>query len=127
VLFRSDRPAQEAADLLACALGYRKSYCQHISSDVEYGSYLASFLAARDPRYADLAASLAALLGDLQHLEFTDAPPTRWHCVRALISAWQHAKTAEKDLQTVSVAAKQPVYKILNDNRYEQHSWLWRT
>lgn len=122
-----NRSTQEVENLLACALGYRKSYCQHISSDIEYGTYLASLLASRDSGYTELAASLISLLDDLRRLEFTDAPPTQWDCVRALTSTWRHAKKGEQEHRTTFSDKAKPVYKILNDNRHEQHSWLWRT
>lgn len=42
-------PVEKAEDLLRDAISYRKAYCQHISSDVEYASYLASYVKSRKP------------------------------------------------------------------------------
>ncbi len=40
-------PRQDAEKLFYAAVGYRKSYCKHISADFDYATYLAEYLSSR--------------------------------------------------------------------------------
>jgi hypothetical protein len=59
----ADRPVSEAEKLLALSLGYRKSYCGHLSSDIDYAKALAEYLCRRG---SSLATTLIADLSWMQ-------------------------------------------------------------
>lgn len=125
------RPLAVAQQLLGIALGYRKSYCSHISSDIDYASHLADYLVEnRDP--ADwvrrLAPGLRNLLRQLRQFEYIEHPLST---IRPMIHLFRAKRIAAK-LQTEHTALTgdqgyMPRYTIHNDNRYEQHSWLWKS
>ena len=58
-----NRPVEDAEALLCQTLGYRKSFCRHISSDIEYGSYLSRYIRTRKPNSAVAASVDAGLCG----------------------------------------------------------------
>ena len=71
-----NRPVEDAEGLLRLTLGYRKSYCKHISSDIEYGHYLARYIKTRKPDSAVAAAvdaGLADMLEKLRDFEFAQS------------------------------------------------------
>jgi hypothetical protein len=128
-----NRPVEEAEALLCTALGYRKSYCRHISSDIEYASYLARYIDTRKPASVlanALSPGLKEMLRRMRRIELAERMPTRLESLAALAGAWRTAARYEKDHRialTSLLRDGSPCYKILNDNRYEQHSWLWKS
>lgn len=124
----ADRPVSEAENLLALSLGYRKSYCGHISSDIDYAVALAEYLCRRG---SSLAATLKADLSWMQDsLCSLETAGKKW---KAMLSVLKIIKTQtgfhkkEKLHARLLKEKAMPCYKIFNDNRYEQHSWLWKT
>ncbi|HEX7446176.1 MAG TPA: glycosyltransferase, partial [Pirellulales bacterium] len=130
------RDPAEAENLLCAALRYRKSYCRHWSTDVEYAQHLASFLSERDPRgpAAALAEGIGQVLGAYRALDLPprEARPSPNFADRGLNPA---ARLAEARRVADEVAQRQarltgdrvqPVYQIFNDNRHEQHANVWR-
>lgn len=127
-----NRPIEDAENLLKLCLGYRKSYCRHYSTDVEYGVLLADYILKRDPKskLANLLApALRNLLEGMRQLEFAWAPKGRIDVLRLLVSTWRSAEKSlrsdEVNLKTLGINNSE--IRILNDNRYEQHSWLWKS
>lgn len=125
-----NRPIEEAEKQLCLALGYRKSYCGHMSCDIEYATYLAQHIKARNMNSEVASRTLPGLeemLLDLRTLEFAQKEPSRLGSMKILVSAWRNASRYQTqhrvDLKTISW----PCYSVLNDNRYEQHSWLWKS
>lgn len=121
--------SEEIFRLLMKALGYRKSYCGHISSDIEYAKYLADYLMERNyekDRVSTLASDLGGMLKILRSLELTQKVPASIGCAALIFSAWMKFCLFERKHRKLFPEA-QPVYAILNDNRFEQHSWLWKS
>ncbi len=125
-----NRPIEEAEKQLCRALGYRKSYCGHISSDIEYATYLAQHIKARNPESEismKILPGLEEMLLDLRELEFAKKRPRRLGCMGALARAWRNASRYQTQHSDALKSIARPSYRVLNDNRYEQHSWLWKS
>lgn len=121
---------EEAEQLLCKALGYRKSYCGHLSSDVEYAHYLAAYIRTRNPNSfiaSSVESGLVDMLQQLRGLEFIDHLPTRAEGLKALSITWRTAMCYQTEHRNALKAQASPNYAVLNDNRYEQHSWLWKS
>jgi len=125
-----DRPIAETEELFFKALGDRKSFCLHLSSDIELASYLADYLLSRKSRLAseEVSLELREYLKTLRSLEYMEYS-MEWPEICALMLK------VERDTQRIQeclernylkLGAKPDVH-IFNDNRYEQHSYLWKT
>lgn len=127
------RPTEDAEELLLHCVGYRKSYCGHISSDIDLGVQAAKYVLNRKPESA-LARFVAPDLQRLQQayrsLEVIDRPIPAEELQDRVYHAWQLCKSTEvrhaAGLARMGYNA-QPNYLITNDNRFEQHSWLWKS
>jgi glycosyltransferase involved in cell wall biosynthesis len=125
-----NRPVEDAEALLRQTLGYRKSYCRHISSDIEYGAYLARYIKTRKPDSAvarSVDAGLADMLQKLRDLEFSERLPRRRQSFALMFGARRAAMRYQRSHRLALGPSANPRYELLNDNRYEQHSWLWRS
>jgi glycosyltransferase involved in cell wall biosynthesis len=125
-----NRPIAEAEKLLCTALGYRKSYCGHMSCDIEYGSHLAQHIKTRNPDSSTaipVLSGLEKILQQLRGLEFAEKPPSRLGSMNRLIGAWRTASQHQAQHRVALQSISWPCYNVLNDNRYEQHSWLWKS
>ena len=128
-----NRASEEVEALLITALGYRKSYCSHLSSDLEYASHLADFLQLENGPASPLSPLLPGvhdLLARMRRLELADRTSVAPISLGVMYDTWRAAaRWEEEHRQHLAAIGRQgqPSYKILNDNRYEQHSWLWRS
>lgn len=125
-----NRSIKEAENQLCLALGYRKSYCGHMSCDIEYATYLARHIKTRnfDSKVAtQVLPGLERMLLDLRGLEFAQKQPSRLESMSALVTAWRNASRYQTQHRTALNSISWPCYSVLNDNRYEQHSWLWKS
>lgn len=126
----ADRDPAHAMRLLCAALGYRKSYCKHVSTDIEYALQLAKFLAP-DPAHGSLARSLEPglieLLSDLQRMECVGRHVGMVSSLRVVLQSKARASRIRAAHRALVGTAAAPQYMIYNDNRFEQHSWLWKT
>jgi glycosyltransferase involved in cell wall biosynthesis len=125
-----NRPVEDAEALLRLTLGYRKSYCRHVSSDIEYGCYLARYIKTRKPNStvaASVDAGLADMLQKLRDFEFSERMPRRRQSFALMFHSRRVAMRHEQSHRLALGASANPCYELLNDNRYEQHSWLWRS
>lgn len=125
-----NRPTEDAEKLLCTALGYRKSYCGHMSCDIEYAYYLAKYI--REINIQSEIASktingLHEMLGQLRRIELADKPPSRLGSLNTLIVAWRTATQNQMKHRELLQSISSPHYSVFNDNRYEQHSWLWKS
>ena len=120
------RAVEEAESLMALCLGYRKSYCKHISTDIEYGNALAAYLTSRMGQAPGIADDLKTMQDLLRGIEFTDKPIGRFRSVAQLFGVWWSFQRYERAHRENLDKTVLPVYSMLNDNRYEQHSWLWK-
>jgi hypothetical protein len=131
-LFES-QPVHEAEALLALTLGYRKSYVTHLSTDMELAVPLAKYILKRKPASAlarFVVNDVAQLQLNARELEFANNPISVAELKARMLSAWRDGVLAQErhraGLSKLGVAAT-PSYAVLNDNRYEQHSWLWKS
>jgi glycosyltransferase involved in cell wall biosynthesis len=125
-----NRPIEEAEKQLCLALGYRKSYCGHMSCDIEYATYLAQHIKARNLNSEVASRTLPGLekmLLDLRTLEFAQKEPSRLGSMNILFTAWRNASRYQAQHLSYLNTGSSPCYSVLNDNRYEQHSWLWKS
>ena len=123
------RPVDDAYTLLQMAAGYRKSYCRHISTDIEYAKYLADYLVDRGFAGASarvLAGDFGDMLEVLRSLEFAPVAPSAKQCFDLACAFWGRFRRFQCKHRALLQRAK-PVYRGFNDNRYEQHSWLWKS
>lgn len=125
-----NRTIEEAEAQLCLAVGYRKSYCGHMSCDIEYATYLARYIKASQAN-SNIAVSvlpgLETMLKKLRGLEFAEITPTRLESMNTLIGAWRIASQYQGQHREALKSISCPCYSVLNDNRYEQHSWLWKS
>jgi len=120
------RPMNELRNQFWRALGYRKSYCNHLSTDFDYALALALHGREREGEvfWAPLITDLTRLRNILTTLEASS--PGR-------SSLWKQVKFSNevRKLQKRHAALldRQEAlnYGLFNDNRYEQHSWLWKS
>jgi len=125
-----NRLVEDAEKLLCTALGYRKSYCGHMSCDIEYGYHLAQYIKMREPSSIVAVAVLPGLekmLSQFRELEFAERTPSRLGGMNALVGAWRNAAKYQDQHREALKSLAWPCYNVLNDNRYEQHSWLWKS
>ena len=120
-----DRPVSEAENLLTLSLGYRKSYCGHLSSDIDYAKALAEYLCRQGSSLATtLKTDLSWMQESLRSLE-TIGKEWKPLPILKLTKAFHGVRKKEKSHKNLLQGKAMPSYKIFNDNRYEQHSWLW--
>ena len=114
-------------ELLVLSLSYRKSYCNHISTDIEYAYYLCLYLLKRDPSSylaSALKDDLFDFLNGFYYLEYAQKKPSALYVTyRGFIFDQKIKNMEEKHSKIIN---KKLYYNISNDNRYEQHSWLWK-
>lgn len=127
-----NRPLDEVHQILGKALGYRKSYFRRMSSDIEYASYLADYLIKNrspDNWVTRIAPGLRSLLVKLRQLEHIENPRAslRTLIVRLVATKLLTFRLQFDHARAVAHLGFTPSYKVHNDNRYEQHSWLWKS
>ena len=125
-----NRDLSDEENLLCTALGYRKSYCGHMSCDIEYAYYLGKHIQSRNPESTvaiPVLPGLEKMLQQMRGLELAKILPTRIGSVKALIEAWRTATHFQAQHRVALKSISWPFYAVLNDNRYEQHSWLWKS
>lgn len=120
------RNHKEAEDLFYTALCYRKSYCQHLSSDVEYAYNIGTFVLERIPDsnilpYLKGVKSLLDAYRSLEYIQKLTSMGIRYQLHKTYINA----QKIEKEHQQLNHT--RPTYQIFNDNRHEQHSFLWKS
>jgi glycosyltransferase involved in cell wall biosynthesis len=115
-------------ELLVDTFRYRKSFCRHWSTDIEYASHLTSMLRDRAPTssavaYYDGVRRLLSAYRALDLIPQLSSASLR----RALADANQVAGGVAQQHAELSQQQVQPVYRVFNDNRYEQHNHVWPT
>lgn len=123
---------EEVEEFLFKVLAYRKSYCLHISSDLEYAYNLINFLEEIKPNSPVLSLSdgIKQLFNAYCNLDWVENP-SYLSPVKLLWQTRQLAKEIEvkhrKIAQNLTKVNFNPDYDIFHDNRHEQHSNLWKT
>ena len=125
-----NRSLEDAEKQLCLALGYRKSFCGHMSCDIEYATYLARYIQNRDANSRIANAVLPGLenmLTEMRRLEFAEINPSKSGSRRLMFRTWRSAAQHQAEHRRALQSVSWPCYNVLNDNRYEQHSWLWKS
>ncbi len=126
----NQRHPEEAEILLYHALGYRKSFCKHLSTDFDYAYNLSQFLARKHPHSSFLRyfTGIKTMLNANRNLEYLPDLPLLSYT--ALV--WQTYNLAQKiAVEHRNIGKSQgldnfnPNYELFNDNRFEQHSNFW--
>lgn len=108
------------------ALHYRKSYCKHMSSDVEYAYNLTLLLQEKSPLSPVLKyqAGIKKLLDAYRDL---DSLPTlnQFSPSEEFLKCFDIISRVGEEHQAFGIQRKDNLYRLFNDNRYEQHGWVW--
>lgn len=118
----------EAEDLLLAALQYRKSYCRHSSSDVEYAWHVADYLNEFFPGMpaGALRDGIGQLLVAYRGLDaLPHVSPRAVSEVLAGVARLDRQIAAEH--RRLTDGRLDAVYDIFRDNRHEQHHNIWPT
>ncbi|ACK67228.1 glycosyl transferase family 2 [Rippkaea orientalis PCC 8801] len=128
----SNRKVEELEQLIYLSLCYRKSYCTHTSSDLEYAYNLSLYLKEIAPNSQALKyfKGIETLLNAYRGLDWMPKL-SRFSPIAKVLETRKIAHTIQQEHQTswnkeMSLGLV-PNYKIFNDNRHEQHSVLWLT
>ncbi|AUS99233.1 family 2 glycosyl transferase [Nostoc sp. CENA543] len=114
---------KEAEDLFYHCLKYRKSYCQHWSTDVEYAYNVGLFIQQQVPDSSVMKylPGTKKLLDAYRSLDWIPQL-SKFLPANTVICTNRVVKEIEQEHQGI-----EPMYKIFNDNRHEQHAFLWFT
>ena len=120
------RGADDALGLFRRAVGYRKSFCGHISSDLEFAGNVAAYLSrqASDPAFARCAASVDRALEAYRELDWLPVFSPR-AADRETRRVEEAAAAEARTIRTALGGRAEPVWSVFNDNRFEQHSNVW--
>lgn len=121
----SNSDPKDVESLFYTALKYRKSYCRHWSTDIEYAYNILNFIKETSPeslalKYLNGINKLRDVYRSIELIK----KPSALSATSALLKAKQVASKVEKHHREINHAVE-PDYKIFNDNRYEQHSNIW--
>lgn len=124
-----NRPHSDITQLFFTALGYRKSYCQHFSADIEYAAYLAEYLNEKIPDlwFKNIGFDLHKMLECMRQVEYTATWINKRQAIRSAIKIYRTFLKNQKRHARLLKSSAQPVYQLFNDNRYEQHVNLWKS
>ncbi len=125
------RSQHDIEHLIQTALGYRKFHCEHLSSDIEYASYLVSYLNEKKMA-ADwiqiIKPDLNKMLDLMRAIEYTPVSARQQIGMNLLLRTWRVFLAAQKrHTKLLAQSGATPHYQFCNDNRYEQHAWLWKS
>ena len=128
----ANRSPEELEQLIYLSLAYRKSYCGHTSSDLEYAYNLSLYLKEINPqsKVLEYFKGIETLLQAYRSLDWMPklsrfSPLSRVLQTRKLAKQIEQEHLATWD-EEKSLGLK-PDYRIFNDNRHEQHAFLWLT
>ena len=125
-----NRSPEAVENLLYHCLGYRKSYCQHTSTDFDHAYNLALYLQEIAPESPVLPyfEGIKTLLNTYRALDWIPKL-SRFSPVSLMLETRKLTKQFEQHHQSIWPPDRtyQPHYDIFNDNRHEQHAFLWFT
>lgn len=123
---------EEIEDFLLKTLAYRKSYCTHISSDLEYAFNLSNFLLEIKPDSSTLSlkSTIDSLFSTYQKLDWIEELDNL-SSTKMLYNTKKLAQKISKIHSQIAIKLGKynfnPTYDIFHDNRHEQHANLWKT
>lgn len=117
----------EAERLLFDALQYRKSYCRHPSSDIEYASLVAAHLEKhwRQTRATRLREGIERLLRAYRQLDCLTE--IRAPAIAGRLERVRQIAELVSNEHRLAMPGFSPDYDVFHDNRYEQHNGIWPT
>lgn len=121
-----NRNPDDAEALFYDSLGYRKSYCGHWSTDIEMAVLLGTYLRGKKPNSPALH-FLKEIEDVLNSYRTLDLMPnlTPRATMRYMQNTSELISTVKQRFNGASSGS--PALEIFNDNRYEQHSNIWKT
>jgi glycosyltransferase involved in cell wall biosynthesis len=124
----AQRDPQEALDLFFQCLRYRKSFCQHKSTDLEYAFQAAAHLKTKCPGMlaAELQRGVVRALRAYRSLDWLPRISS-FTPARQLVHVRRVTKAVQASQQGLLPQGVEPLYEIFNDNRYEQHNSTWKS
>lgn len=128
----SNKNPEEIEQFLVKTLAYRKSYCQHISSDLEYAYNLSQLLSEIKPSssFLSLKPTIDELFLAYRQLDWVEDLST-FSPSKMLWNTRKLGENIESLHRNIISKLKQnkfnPNYDIFHDNRHEQHANLWKT
>ncbi len=128
----SQRSVEELEKLFYSALCYRKSYCGHTSSDLDYAYQIGLYLKEIAPnsetlQYFEGVKTLLNLYRSLDWIPKISRFSPLSHVLETRKLAQQIEQEHRRLWQPNNHLGFEPTYQIFNDNRHEQHSFLWFT
>ena len=122
------RSPEEVENLLYHCLGYRKSYCRHTSTDLDHAYNLALYLRSVAPespalKYFD---GINSLLNSYRALDWMPKL-SQFTPFSLMLETRKLTHAVQQEHQQLWAGDRHPQYKIFNDNRHEQHAFLWFT
>lgn len=124
-----NRSLADAKSQFYRCLGYRKSYCGHMSSDLEYAVNLLEHLSSRgySGKAVKLLSDLKNMIEGLRSLEALLSEQKSIYIFFRLIRLRHRFFKYQRKHRGLTNSFAWPCYSVFNDNRYEQHSWLWKS
>jgi hypothetical protein len=128
----ANRKTEEIEQLIYLCLCYRKSYCRHTSTDLEYAYNLSLYLKeiAPESQVLKYLPGITTLLNAYRELDWM-SKLSRFSPLGRMLQTRNIAHKIEqehlKSWNSEQSFGLQPNYKIFNDNRHEQHAFLWFT
>jgi hypothetical protein len=121
------RDTEDVVEILRDTLRYRKCFCQHWSSDLDFAESLAVHLSQREDggRWKEAADEIIGIHDVYKSFELFDTPYNARAMQMRFARSLLDIAGARKRHQVMFDLEQAPVYDILNDNRYEQHWWSW--
>lgn len=119
-----------ALALLGDCAAYRKAYLKHTSTDIELGAHLGRLLRARlkdNETVKTLGSDFDQILTALRGVEYADGLTEARDSDNAVARLRALCGQIETRHRGLIPKSKTLNYGVTNDNRYEQHSWLWKT
>lgn len=117
-----NRSGEELLGMFVRAMRYRKSYARTISTDMELGLYALQELEARG-ELADPKRWVVPMVQMVERLRGLDRlPEVDVMQFREMLREAESAASVLERLHRESGLVSDPMYRILNDNRYEQYN-----
>jgi hypothetical protein len=124
------RSPQAVENLFFHCLGYRKSYCQHTSTDFDQAYNLGRYLQEISPESSALQYfdGVKTLLTAYRGIDWIPKL-SRFSPLSRMIETRKLIQQIQQHHQNLGSSDRHPSlrYEIFNDNRHEQHAFLWLT
>jgi glycosyltransferase involved in cell wall biosynthesis len=121
-----NKSEDDLIDLLQDTLGYQKSFCKHISTDIELGLSVATYLHKKTgkEKYKFIENEYRTLIDSCNNIELFDANAKP---IKILLRETRAFKNTKKRIGEMLGMEKVAHVAMFHDNRYEQHWWPWST